>query len=63
MFWNGLLEIYKPHRNPDTYFDLQEMVRDPRTQERQCLTGTGIRIVHTESREGPSTEETGLSEM
>ena len=29
--WNGLLEIYKSHRNSDTYFDLQEMVRDVRT--------------------------------
>ena len=63
VFWNGLLEIYKPLRNPDTYFDLQEMVRDARTQERQRLTIIGFEIVHIESREGPSAEETRPREM
>ena len=62
MFWNGLLESYKPHRNLDTYSDLQELVRDTHIQRRRRHLRPNVRAIHSDLREGPS-GEAGPSEM
>ena len=47
MFWNGLLESYKPLRNPDTYSELQELVRDAHMRGRRRHIGADVRAIHT----------------
>ena len=58
MFQNGLLESYKPHRNPDTYSELQELVTDAHMQGRRRHIRIDVRAIHSNLREGPSAEET-----